>query len=179
MPHAQLITADELAEISTGKRCELIDGVVRDLPPAGYDHGRIAGNVFGLLWTHVRRNELGAVCAAETGFVLRHDPDTVRAADVSFVRADRAMESQPRFFPGTPDLVVEVVSPGDRAQDVDAKIKTWLGAGTIIAWVVWPQTRRMSVHRTGQDVLTFSEHDTLDGGEVLPGFSCKVAEIFE
>ena len=149
------------------------------MTPAGYDHGRIAGNIFGLMWTHVRREKLGVVFAAETGFVLQRDPDTVRAPDVSFVRSARARASEPGFFPGPPDLAVEVVSPQDRVQEVEDKVQAWLDAGTSIVWVVWPTTRSVSVHGPGGEVSTATGAERVEGGAVIPGLGITVTDIFE
>lgn len=176
---ARLITADELSRMPDAGRCELIDGELHSMSPAGYEHGGLAGNLHGLLWQHARHARLGRVFAAETGFVIRTDPDTVRAADVAFVAANRLPPAQRGFFPGPPDLAVEVVSPSDRVADVEDKVQDWLDAGVRLVWVVWPATRTVSVYRPGSTPVTLRDTDTLDGGDVVPQFQCKVAEVFE
>jgi Uma2 family endonuclease len=116
---------------------------------------------------------------AETGFQISRDPDTVRAPDVAFVRAERLPAAEPLgFFPGAPDLAVEVLSPSDRAGEVLAKVQDWLEAGCRAVWVVDPHTQTISDYRSRSEVVVFSGADTLTGGTVLPGFSVSLPEIF-
>jgi Uma2 family endonuclease len=82
------------------------------------------------------------------------------------------------FFQGAPDLAVEVVSPGDRAGEVLAKVHEWLDAGCRAVWVVDPQTRTVAVHRSRNEIAVLQSTDTLSGGDLLPGFSVPVSEIF-
>ncbi len=178
MTQTHTLTADQFARIGGERPCELIDGVVHEMTPAGYDHGWIAGNLHVLIGQHAMAKKLGRVCAAETGFLLARDPDTVRAPDVSFVRAERSQAAEPGYFRGAPDLAVEVVSPHDRVQDINDKVRAWLDAGTRLVWVIWPSTRSVSVHRSATTVETLAQTATLDGDQVLPGFSCRVGEIF-
>ena len=111
----KLMTADEFLEHAPkDKRSELVRGEMIVVDPASFEHGDLAGNIFGMIRNHVRDHRLGKVFAAETGFVLSHDPDTVRAPDAAFVATAR-LEAQTRrrgFFDGAPDLAVEVASPG-------------------------------------------------------------------
>lgn len=172
------ITADELLRISDGKRYELIEGALRKMTPAGADHGRITNRLAFRLTAHVEANSLGVVYAAETGFILKDDPDTVRAPDVGFLTSRKAPGRHPAYLRGAPDLAVEVVSPGDRVHDIEEKAETWLKAGAGLVWVVWPNTRTLSIHRPGASAQTLREGDTLEGGDVVPGFSCAVTEIF-
>ncbi len=146
------------------------------MTPAGGQHGRIAIEISARMWSFVRENKLGTVYAAETGFRLASDPDTVRAPDVAFVATARAVETI-KYFPGAPDMAVEVVSPNDSYSDVAAKVGDWLTYGTQAVWVVDPQRRTIEVHRAG-GVEHLSEQDTLDGGEVLPGFRLAVRDCF-
>ena len=119
------------------------------------------------------------VVTAEAGFRIAHDPDTVRAPDVAFVRAERIPPGGVKgFFQGPPDIAVEVVSPNDRASEVMAKAQDWLQAGCPLVWVVDPETRTISVYRSRSEISVLNETDTLTGGDVLPGFSVAVAEIF-
>jgi Uma2 family endonuclease len=104
----------------------------------------------------------------------------LRAPDVAFVSTQRlGAEDQAGFFDGPPDLAVEVVSPNDRAYEVAEKTRHWLDAGARAVWVVWPDTRSVTVHYPGRDPIILHEGDTLDGGDVVPGFTCDVAAIFE
>src|SRR5215218_2442731 len=108
----KLVTADELLAMGDIGRCELIYGELVMMSPAGAEHGVIAGRLFLAISQHVEATGLGLAFAAETGFKLSSDPDLVRAPDASFVTKARIGASLPKgFFPGSPDLAVEVVSP--------------------------------------------------------------------
>jgi Uma2 family endonuclease len=125
------------------------------------------------------RRGSGVVTTAEAGFQIAHEPDTVRAPDVAFVRAERIPSGGVKgFFQGAPDLAVEVVSPTDRQSEVAAKVQEWLLAGCSVVWVVDPENRAVTVHRNHSEAVILTTTDTLTGGEVLPDFSMRVAEIF-
>lgn len=176
-----LKTADELLRMpEDGKLRELIEGELREMSPSGHEHGRVTMRFSGPLALYVDQHHFGAVYAAETGFLLARDPDTVRGPDVAFVNRER-LASAPRgrgYFPGAPDLVVEVVSPGDTYSDVEAKVEQWLHAGSRVVVVVNPRNRTLKVHRSITDVTVLTMADTFDGGEVVPGFRLPVARIF-
>jgi Uma2 family endonuclease len=159
-------------------RHELIDGELRTMAPAGGPHGRDALRVGARLLAHVEAHALGEVFAAETGFLLRRDPDLVRAADVAFVRADRlpAGGLPTGYLPLAPDLVVEVVSPGDTAADVQDKVDTWLRFGTKAVWVLY-QGPRLVVHRPDGTARALGPDDDTDGGDVMPGFRMRLRDM--
>lgn len=174
-------TADELLLLSaTGRRYELVKGELFEMPPAGGRHGSVAMTVGILLGAHVRTHQLGRVFAAETGFILRHDPDTVRAPDASFVFQQRLPEGDlpTGFMDLAPDLAVEVLSPNERPREVRETVADWLRAGTRMVWVIDPSARAATVYRSLDDVQELSEQDTLEGGEVIPGFACSVRDLF-
>ena len=149
------------------------------MSPAGFDHGRLAINIGNALANFAKVRSLGIVVSAEPGFQIAHDPDTVRAPDVAFVRAERIPPGGVKgFFQGSPDIAVEIVSPNDRASKVMAKAQDWLQAGSSLVWVVDPETRTISVYRTRNEIAVLDETDTLTGGDVLPGFAVPVAKIF-
>jgi Uma2 family endonuclease len=149
------------------------------MSPAGFEHGYIALALGRILANFVSEHDLGRVLGAETGFQIARDPDTVRAPDVAFVRAERVPAALPRgFFEGAPDLAVEVLSPGDRASEVNAKVQDWLDAGCRLVWVADPQTRTVTAYRSRREVAVFATADTLTAGDVVPGFSIPVREIF-
>ena len=176
------VTAEDLLEMpDDGFRYELVRGELRKMAPAGHVHGRYASSTGGYLMMHVRANKLGRTYGAETGFLLASDPDHVRAPDGAFVRRERAEAAgdAPGFFPGAPDLAIEVVSPSDRYTEVDEKVADWLDAGTLAVVVVNPRGRTVKVHRPASDVTVLSEADTLDVGDVVPGWRMAVKEIFE
>ena len=177
----QCSTASELFEMpDDGFRYELVKGELRKMSPSGSEHGAIIINISVLLAQHVRSENLGVCFGAETGFKIASDPDTVRAPDVAFIRRERIPESgiPTKFWQGAPDLAVEVLSPGDTRAEVDEKVEDWLQAGARAVWVISPKRRSVSVYGPTTEVTRLSEADELDGGEVVPGFRCKVSEIF-
>ena len=175
------MTADDLYKMShKARRYELLKGELKEMSPAGPRHGRIAMRLGSLIEMHARRNKLGNVYAAETGFKLTRNPDTVRAADASFVARERIpQEGEPEgYWAIAPDLVVEVVSPSDSAQDVHSKVADWLRAGCRLVWVVYPRTRTITEYRSADRIRILSVEEQLTGGDVLPGFSCPVEDVF-
>ncbi len=177
----QLMTADELLALPHGQfRYELINGELKKMSPAGHDHGRIAMELAGLLQQVVKAKRLGKIYAAETGFLLTTNPDTVRAPDIAFIRQERVDQvgRSKGYWIGPPDLAVEVMSPGDTVGKVQDKARMWLEAGTQLVWVVSPKLLTVTVYRSIQDIQTLTEKDTLDAGNVVPGFQIIVAEIF-
>ncbi len=177
-----LLTAEDLAELpDEGSRFELIQGVLQKMPPAGFDHGLISATIASHLDRFVRAHGLGRVVGAETGFVLARNPDTVLAPDAAFVSADRMPPPGERhgFAALAPDLVVEVVSPSDRAAAVADKALRWIESGTRLVWVIYPERRLVAEHSPDGTVHLRQADDALDGGDVLPGFRVTARELFE
>ena len=175
------MTAEELAELPADAwRHELIEGELRTMAPAGDQHGLVAVNITYLVVDHVRKNTLGRCHIAETGFVLRRDPDTVRAPDLAFTRTERLPDQPTKSFSDiVPDLVVEVVSPSDRASEVTKKALVWLQAGVRLVWVIDPEAEVVTVHRDGDVIGLLQGPDAvLSGEDVLPGFEARLADIF-
>ena len=126
----------------------------------------------------VEKNGVGLVLVV-TGFHIAHNPDTVRAPDVAFVKAARApAPDTDGFIVGPPDLAVETASPGDRQTEVEAKTREWLAAGCRMVWVVDPETATVAVYRPDAAVRTLRLPEVLDGDEVFAGFRLPLAEIF-
>jgi len=175
------MTADELLEMpDDGHRYELVKGELIQMSPTGDEHGQVTVALTGPLHMHVKKHKLGRVYAAETGFKLESDPDTVRAPDIAFVSRERveATGTLTGFRSGAPDLVVEVLSPSDTFGKVEAKVKQWLESGARMVWIVSPKLKTITVYRSLSDIVTLTEKDTLDGGDVVPGFQINVADIF-
>ncbi len=178
----RLMTADEfwMTQIEPGTRHELIRGEVRRLDVPGAEHGEVAAETLWQIMNVVKARRLGKVFAAETGCVLEHGPDTVRAPDVAFVRSDRMTEivQREKFLPFAPDLAVEVASPTDRPAEIAEKTEFWLASGTRMVWNLYPKTTTATVHLPQAPVLRLNADDMLDGGDVLPGFLCRVGDLF-
>lgn len=177
----QLVTAEDLFNMpDDGFRYELVEGELRRMSPSGYSHGKIAARLTVILGYYVEEKELGDVCAAETGFTLATNPDTVRAPDVAFIRKERVREvsDTKSYGVGVPDLAVEVISPNDRVGKVEEKVNEWLEAGTPMVWIVSPKLRTVTVFRSRTDIKVLTENDTLDGEDVVPGFQYPVARLF-
>ncbi len=179
-PIRTLMTADDLLRLpDDGQRHELVAGELRTMPPSGEEHGTVAMTVGTDLAQYVRAHELGRVLAAETGFLLTTDPDTVRAPDVAFISRGRATTPPvPDYWPGPPDLAVEVVAPSDLYTDVEEKVATWLEHGTQMVIVINPRRRTVAVHRSPTQVRHLTVADTLDGEDVVPGWMVPVRELF-
>ena len=178
----KLMTAENLflmAPTNDGTRHELVSGELVETAPAGDRHGSISFAIATILGSHLRGKDLGKGYTADTGFILRRDPDTVRAPDVAFVVKDRvAQGTRERFVPVAPDLAVEVVSPSDTAANVNAKVEEYLTAGTRLVWVVYPDSRSVMVYRSLREVEVFHEGDELDGRPVFEDFHVPVDELF-
>jgi len=173
-----ITTAEQLLEAGDIGRCELVRGELRTMIPPSFQHGRITIKLTRPIVNHVEAHGLGTVVAAETGFVLSREPDTVRAPDIAFVRTARGPGPDRGYFPGAPDLAVEVLSPDDRPRYVREKVAEWLEAGTRAVWVVDPRVRTVTVHTPAEDPRVLQEAEILDGGDVLPGFTLAVRNVF-
>ena len=177
----KLMTADELLMMpDDGFRYELVKGELKRMPPTGKEHGGVTMELAAPLHLYVKLNKLGQVYAAETGFKLESDPDTVRAPDIAFVSAER-LQSRGRtegYGEGAPDLAVEVLSPGNTKREIAEKVEDYFAAGARLVWIVNPKSETVTVYRSLTDIVTLTEKDTLDGGEVVPGFQIPVSEIF-
>jgi Uma2 family endonuclease len=177
----QLLTAEDLWNMpDQGGHWELVKGELRPMSPAGSGHGAFSMNLSAPLHQFVRARKLGIVMAAETGFIIAHDPDTVRAPDAAFIRQDRVAATgvSVKFWVGAPDLAVETMSPSDTVYEVDQKVQEWLTAGTRLVWVINPQQQTVKVCRPDNTAKILGMTETLDGADVVPGFQISVAEIF-
>ena len=174
-----LMTAEELTKLNDwSHRYELIKGELLTMSPAGDEHGAITINLSMLLSMHVKANNLGVLRAADTGFKLESNPDTVLAPDIAFIARDRVGNRVPGFRPGPPDLAVEVISPGDTKPEVDRKTALWLELGAKSVWNVNPKKRTVEVNLANGEKRLFHENDELID-DTVPGFRVKVSEIFD
>ena len=178
----KLLTADDLLELhSKGVRGELIRGVLCETMSTGRKHGLIVGKLSYTLGTVIYPQGLGSIMASDSGVLLKRDPDTVREPDIAYFSVEKMPygDESPGYADVIPDLVVEVVSPNDTWQSVHDKAMMWQNFGVRLVWVAFPEERVVDVYPSGGEVRTLGEEDTLDGGDVLPGFSCRVSEIFD
>lgn len=180
MPFAPLMSAAELLlrqpeHLST----ELVRGrmVVRE--PPGTRHGLLSQTLALLLADHVRAHALGVLFGQDTGFLIRTAPDTVRAPDLAFVRQEHVRLIPPSGYARlAPDLVAEILSPGDRASDVLRKVQDWLEVGVSLVWVLDPAREDARVYRRDGSVEVIPPDGLLPGDVVLPGLRCALADVF-
>ncbi len=176
--YVDIVQRSEYADMSV----DLVEGELVIMPKPGGQHGVVTFEVGRQIGNHVKANRLGWVTAAETGYILERNPDgrdTVRGLDVGFVRMERAPDGLPvGLVPFAPDMTVEVISPTNEAADMNKKVLQLLAAGTQLVWVIYPETRTVMVHQPDR-VAMLGADGTLDGGDVLPGFSLPVAALFE
>ena len=155
---------------------EYVKGELVPMAAAAIVHGEIGSNLHFLLASHVRENKLGRLYIAETTFQLS---DRVVKPDIAFVSTERLSEDKLKGFSVAPDLAVEVVSPSDKLYDVTEKALAYLKAGTRLVWVIEPIAKSVTVYRSELDFTLLNYEDTLTGEDVVEGFSCAVAELFE
>ena len=179
---ARLLTAEVLAELpeQPGVRYELHEGKLVEMPGAGGIHAAIVVRLVLLLHQFVTSRRIGFVFGDGLGYILRRNPDTVRIPDVSVVRRERVPAGgiPEGFWPGAPDLAVEIVSPHDRAEEVHERVRDYLGAGVRLVWVLWPKSRTVTVYWPDGTARELGPDEKLTGGDVLPGFEVSVSELF-
>jgi Uma2 family endonuclease len=148
---------------------------LKKMSPSGARHGRVAANLIASLMNHVKRNQIGVVYASEVGFRISRNPDTVRAPDAAFVRAERAVDTA-GFFDGPPDAAFEVVSPHDSYTEIEEKTLEWLRAGAVVVIIADPRTRSIRVHRAAGAV---NVADVVEIDDVIPGWRITLEDAFD
>lgn len=174
-------TAEELAQMpSGGNRYELVNGVLNMISPAGGRHGRVTVRVNKLLAIHVDDHGLGETFAAETGFLLARNPDTVRAPDAAFVSQQKmqTLVDDSGFVPYAPDLAVEVVSPNESFADIERKAFNWLDSGTMLVLIVEPDSETVHAYRSRSNITVLTSNEFLDATDVVDGWRVKVSAFF-
>lgn len=175
----RIITAEELFAMGDIGRCELINGEIVHIAPAGAEHGGVTVEIAWRIAKFVHDQKLGRVYAAETGFTIARNPDVTRAPDVGFVCTERLPQSPRRgFLDDAPDLAIEVVSPGDTKAHVTQKVDQWLASGATSVWVVDPINRSVEIYRSPNQILRHRDGDTIRDEPMLPGFTLTLADIF-
>ncbi|MFC1759196.1 Uma2 family endonuclease [Planctomycetota bacterium] len=178
---SRLTTADELfAQPADGYRYELVSGELRMMSPAGGRHGRIAYRLGQILGNHVDEHMLGIVFAAETGFRIDEDPDTVLAPDVAFLSQKRfdQIDDDTSYLPIAPDFVVEVTSPNDRFSRVESKAFSWLEAGTRLVLLVDPETENIHAYRSRTNIRVYEKNETIDCSDAVKKWTLDVERVF-
>jgi Uma2 family endonuclease len=178
----KLLTADEFAKLPDpvdGSKQELVRGEVITMPPPSFVHGKVQGRVYFVLETFDRTANQGHV-VLETGVNTEVDPDTVRGPDVAFWKYSRLpADSHPEVYAKVPpDLCVEVLSPSSTKQKMNRKIREYFASGVGMVWIVDPDQRTVTIYRQPGEGRVLWDDATLTGEDVLPGFSCPVAELF-
>lgn len=177
-----LLTADDLLEMySQGIKGELIRGVLHETVATGGLHGDIAFALGSEIRVYVRPRRMGRVGGTDAGILLERNPDTVREPDIYYISADKLpLDLQVSgYFDVVPDMVAEIFSPSDRPRDFDAKIQMWLDFGVRMVLAIYPQTRTITTRQPSRPPVTLGYDDTLDGGDVIPGFQCPMRDIFD
>ena len=155
---------------------EYVKGELVPMPPATMIHGQISSKLHIRLGLYVEENRLGQLYIAETTFQL---DDRAVKPDIAFVSTDRLPENREQASPVPPDLAVEVVSPSDKHYDVTEKALAYLRAGTRLVWGIEPVAKTVMVYRSETDSTVLNYEDTLTGEDVVEGFTCPVAQLFE
>ena len=173
------VTGEELSKMGNIGRTELIKGEIVYMAPTGHLHGSIEGNLYAAIRAFVQQHGLGRAMVGEVGLYTARDPDTVRGADVVFISHERlARVKSQSYLDVAPDLIVEILSPEDRWLGTMEKLEEYFAIGVRVVWVVDTRMHTVYVYRSLTDVQRFTAEEELPGGDVLPGFSMPVKEMF-
>ena len=175
-----IVTPEDLLAMPDAVNYELVSGqlVERSM---GTLSSWIGGEIYRQLANFVRDHSLGWVFPADQGYqCFADDPMKVRKPDASFVTAERLPGGQmpEGFLTVAPDLAVEVLSPNERALEVEWKVREYLTAGVWLVWIVNPETRMVRIHRADRSVAEVQESEELDGEDVIRGFRTRVESLF-
>lgn len=176
------MTEDELLRLPkdgpgnpSAAKYELVNGRLTEVP-TNFEHDELGVNLIGLLlpWTRGR----GFMSSGQSGFRMANG--NVRAPDVSFTRTERIPGGRPGsgFGSVAPDLCVEIISPSERPADIVDKRRDYFDSGASLVWHVFPETQTVTVWTSPTEAQALSGEDVLDAGSLLPGFTCRVSEIF-
>ncbi len=182
----QIISADEFLEIVErpeyeDRIVELVEGEIVDMPLPNPIHAAVLATLATKLNFFVTERGLGRVLAGDAPFILERNPegrDTFRGLDIAYISTERLSGRLPRKpLRVAPDLAVEIISPSNKAEDIEKKIEQLLEAGTTLIWIVYPDLQSIAVHRH-DGTFKLKESDMLTGGDVLSGFEIPVSEVF-
>ena len=174
-----LLTGEEFALIPGLGRCELVAGRIVTMSPTNWKHGDFVTEIAWHLHSFVKERRLGKVLTGEVGIYVRRDPDYIRGADVVFISSERiAQITSESYLDVAPELVVEVISPGNTWQEMRDKIEEYFAIGVKGVWLVEPERKQVLVYRSPTEMTALDENDTLEGEGLLKGFSLPLAELF-
>ncbi len=162
-----------------GKRYELVNGEVRTIGNSGMEHGNLGTFLGGAIEFYVRPKRLGTTCDSSTAFTMKNG--NKRSPDVSFISKDRlkGIKRLPKgYFQGAPDLAIEVISPSNTFEELHEKLVEYFANGCKLVWIVNPDERSVLVYRQPQPDQLLKLTDTLDGEDIIPGFSLAIADLF-
>lgn len=178
-----VVTVEEflkVAEAESERRLELIDGMIVEMPPSSKRNTITAARFIGYLHVFLMDKDMGYVTSPDGGFQLNEE--TLLMPDVAYIRKEQVDTLDGVEFDGAPDLAIEVISPSESPRAVTDKTRKYLDAGTLMVWNAFPDSKTVDTWRSADDgemrVKTFTVDDTLDGGDVLPGFQLPLKNIF-
>ncbi len=175
----RLMTGEELALHPELEPCELVNGRVVPMAPAGPIHGSLELRLGAKLLAYADESGRGVAMGGEVGIYTSRDPDTVRGADALFISHERyGRWGRGAFLDVAPELVVEILSPEDRPGEVTAKIREYLAVGVDRVWLVDRRRRQVRIYRSPEQVEILEIGDTLRDDDVLPGFALPLSELF-
>ncbi len=175
------LTAADLALVELNiDDYEILDGELRERKSVGRLHGRVGFDLGLRVGNFVLARNLGELYTSDTAFIIMREPLSVLRPDGAFVRSERLPtgDIESGFYAVVPDLVVEVLSPGNRQAEITTKIERYLRAGVALVWLVDPLARTIVVYSPGRDPMTIEEDSELDGDAILPGFRLPLRDIF-
>jgi Uma2 family endonuclease len=180
----QRMTAEEFCDWvqrpeNANRWFELVRGEVIELPAPLKIHGVVCMNLGARLWLVVQEQGKGYLTGNDSGVILERDPDTVRGPDVAYYEdASTFAELHPKYGEVPPRLAVEILSSSDRYSKITEKVNDYLNGGVEIVWLIEPELRSVTVCRAGRQAHVLKEADELTGEDVLPGFRCRVGDLF-
>jgi Uma2 family endonuclease len=178
IPQKKEWTADEFFSSPLSQKYELIEGELVEVMSTGFVHGIVAQRIGRFIGNYADENNLGEVTASETGFVL--EENTYRGADCAFISNENLEKhGYPQgFFPTSPDIAIEVVSPSNTSDEMMQKVNLYLKNGSRLVWLIYPKLKMITVYRQNNVVNLLRENDTLEGEDVLPNFSLSLEKLF-
>jgi Uma2 family endonuclease len=177
-PTTKLVSGAEFLAMGDIGPSELIDGRIVLMAPAGDEHGLLESNLSFELKHFARQRKLGRIMTGEVGIYIHRNPDRVRGADVVLISYQKLPRPTGKFLEVAPELVVEIMSPNDRWEQVRDKLSDYFSIGVEQVWIIEPGNRKVLVYRSTTDLQEFDEEDQLVGQGIVAGFTLDVAALF-